>query len=142
MDRKDFEALRDLPDKIIRSDIKFSQKRQTSPAMTADGIEIENSAGIALRLNLTFNPDADSKTINVSAMGVGPICRLDVDGPVHEPVGRSHKHSLRTDRCAGMNLPGVTERSDLAGRSLQDLFVVFCEMAKIEHIGTFFPPEG
>jgi hypothetical protein len=31
-------------------------------------------------------------------------------------------------------------RRDLAGTSVTDLFVVFCELAVIAHEGTFYPP--
>ena len=67
--------------------------------MVADNIEIQNSLGASLKLNISYNPEVGSKTFNVTASGVGPICRLDVDGPAHRPVGRSHKHSLQTERC-------------------------------------------
>ena len=143
VDRADFERLRDFPGKVIRGDIKFVQRKQMAPAFVADGIEIENSSGIALRLNINFNPDASSKTFNVFAVGIGPICRLDVDGPMHRPVGRSHKHSLQTERCPERNLPDqVTDRGDLSGKSLDELFGIFCKMAKVEHDGAFLAPQG
>ncbi len=73
--------------------------------------------------------------------GVGRICRLDVDGTAHRPAGRSHKHSVQSERCSDRNLPdGVIDRADLSGRSLAELFAVFCEMAQITHLGTFEPP--
>lgn len=141
MDRKDFEALRALPEKIIRVDIRFVQRKQTLPALVAENIEIENLGGIALRLNINFNPEVGSKTFNVFASGVGPICRLDVDGPMHRPAGRSHKHSLQAERCPDRNLPdGVLDRPDLSGKTVGELFEIFCTMAKIEHVGTFYPP--
>ncbi|HXJ22691.1 MAG TPA: hypothetical protein VMT03_20910 [Polyangia bacterium] len=90
MDRSDFERLRDLPGKVIRADIKFSQRKQAA-GFFADAIEVENSLGISLKLNVRFDPEIGSKTVSVVAMGVGPICRLDVDGPPHRPAGRSHK---------------------------------------------------
>jgi hypothetical protein len=142
MDRKDFEYLRDLPSKIIRGDIKLTLKKQTSPAMTMDGIEIENSAEIPLRMNINFNPETGLKTFNVVAVGVGPICRLDIDGTNHEPVGRSHKHSLKTARCPDLNLhDGVIAKGELSQKSLQEVFSAFCAMAKIENLGTFSAQE-
>jgi hypothetical protein len=78
---------------------------------------------------------------NVHVPGIGPICRLDVDGPAHRPCGRSHKHSLQTEGCPDRNLPdGVIDRPDLAGKSLQEVFGQFCEMAQIRHTGTFEVP--
>lgn len=140
MDRQDFEALRDIPDKVIQGDIRLVQRRQTHPAMVAE-VAIENSSGTALKLSISYNPEVGSKTFNVTAIGIGPICRLDVDGPAHRPAGRSHKHSLQTERCPDRSLPdGVIDRPDLAGRSLVELFSLFCEVSKITHEGTFYPP--
>ncbi len=143
MDRKDFESLRDIPDKVIRGDIRFVQRRQTHPAMFAENIEIQSSSGAALRLNISYNPEAGAKTFNVTAAGVGPICRLDVDGLAHRPAGRSHKHSVQTHRCPDRNLPdGVVDRADLDGKPMAELFAIFCQMANITHEGTFHSPSS
>jgi len=53
----DFEALRDLPGKIIESDIRFSRKRNLSPLHTAEDIRITNPFGHDLRLTIKFNPE-------------------------------------------------------------------------------------
>lgn len=141
MDRVAFEAVRGIPGKVICGDIRLAARRQTQPALVAENILIENDSGVVLRLNISYNPEIGSKTFNVTAAGVGPICRLDVDGPAHRPAGRSHKHSLQTDRCSERNLPdNVDDRADLAGKTVSDLFAIFCEMADITHEGTFFPP--
>lgn len=141
MDRTAFEAVRDIPGKVIRGDVRLTARRQTHPALVAENVVVENSTGISLRLNISHNPEVGSKTFNVTAAGVGPICRLDVDGPAHWPAGRSHKHSLQTERCPDRNLPdNVDDRADLAGKPLAELFALFCEMAQISHEGTFFPP--
>jgi hypothetical protein len=142
VDRTQFEALRDLPNKRIQQDIRFSRRQATAPAITADGIPIENSDGIDARLNITYNPEVGSKTFNVHVVGVGPICRVDVDGPAHRPAGRSHKHALRNERCPDRNLPDhVHDRPDLSGKNLLELFEIFCQMAHIEHVGTFEAPD-
>lgn len=141
MDRTAFEALRDIPGKVIRGDIRLAARRQTQPALIAENILIENDTGTVLRLNISYNPEVGSKTFNVTAAGVGPICRLDVDGPAHRPAGRCHKHSLQTERCPDRNLPdNVADRPELSGRPLGELFALFCEMAQITHEGTFILP--
>ncbi len=143
MNRTEFEGLRDIPDKVIREDIRFSRRQATMPALIADGIAIRNSGDVDLRLNITFNPEVGSKTFNVHVPGVGPVCRLDVDGPAHRPAGRSHKHALQSERCPDRNLPdGVSDRPDLSGKSLRDLFDVFCELGKITYEGTFESPDA
>ncbi|WNG13253.1 hypothetical protein [Cystobacter fuscus] len=142
MDRKAFEQLRDLPGKKIRKDIRLSRKRDLLPNLTADNITIENDLGVEVVMNINYNEEVGSKTINVVLKGRGPICRLDVDGPAHRPAGRSHKHSLQTPRCPDRNLPDkVLDRPDLAGKPLHELFTIFCEMAHIEHEGTFESPD-
>ena len=125
MDRRDFEALRDIPGKVIRGDVRLAQKQQTQPALVASDIEIENNSGTVLKLNISYNPEIGSKTFNVTAGGVGPICRLDVDGPAHRPAGRSHKHSVQSERCPDRNLPDqVIDRADLAGKTVAELFEI------------------
>ena len=143
MDRAAFEAVRDMPGKIIRGDIRLVARRQTQPALIAENIVIENGAGVTLRMNISYNPEVGSKTFNVTATGVGPICRLDVDGPAHHPAGRSHKHSLRTERCPDRNLPdNVDDRPDLSRKTVSELFEIFCQMANITHDGAFLPPNA
>lgn len=90
-----------------------------------------------------WNPETKSKTVNVYLPGTGPICRLDVDGTHHGDVGRSHKHSLQTERCPDRNLSdSVVGHAELAGRPIKEVFETFCEMATIEFTGSFDSPEG
>jgi hypothetical protein len=141
VNRTEFETLRDIPGKIIRGDIRFSRRQATSPALVADGIVIENVGGVELRLNITVNPEVGSKTFNVHVPGMGPICRLDVDGPAHPPAGRSHKHALQSDRCPDRNLrDGVTDRPELSGKPIRALFDEFCKLGDISHEGSFETP--
>lgn len=143
MERDEFEALRDLPGKRITVDVRFSAPRNASPLYVAEGIAIENDANVELRLNVNFNPLAGSKTFNVVLLGVGPICRLDVDGPAHAPAGRSHKHALQTTRCSDRNLPdGVVDRPELAGLPLEEAFAIFCKQAHITFTGRIAWPVG
>jgi hypothetical protein len=142
MNRTEFEALRAIPGKVIRGDIRFSRRQATRPALTAEGIVIESLGGIELRLNITYNPEVGAKTFNVCPRGGSPICRLDVDGPAHRPAGRSHKHSLQSERCPDRNLPDrVIDRPDLSGRSVRELFAIFCQMGHILHEGAFLAPD-
>jgi hypothetical protein len=141
MNRTEFEALRDVAGKVVRGDINFKQRDQTRPHFIAD-VDIENTAGYALRLMIRYNPEVGSKTFSVDARGVGPICRLDVDGSNHPGAGRQHKHALRTERCPDRNLPdGVEPRPELAGQSVRKCFEEFCRLGLIVHEGRLIAPD-
>ena len=142
MERSEFETLRDLPGKVIRGDIRLTEKRNLSPLMTAENICVENSLGYDLRLTIKYNKETGTKNFNVDCSGVGAICRLDVDDNPHHPAGRSHKHSLRTPQCPERNLPHVQDRAQDAGSSLSTLFQRFCTMAHISHEGSLFGSES
>jgi hypothetical protein len=142
MNRTEFDALRGLQGKEISTDIRFAKRNALRPALEISDIVIENDAGVDLRMNMHFNPETGSKTVNVYVPGTGPICRLDVDGTRHGDAGRSHKHSLQTERCPERNLSdGVIISEALSGRSMQEVFEAFCEVAAIEFSGTFDSPE-
>jgi hypothetical protein len=142
MNRADFEALRDMPGKIIEQDIRFSRRKALTPVMIADEVVVENAYGTELRLSLHFNTETGSKTINAYIQGAGPICRLDVDGTRHKDKGRSHKHALQSERCPDRNLPDdVTAREDLSGKGMTEIFEEFCRIASIDFRGVFIPPQ-
>jgi hypothetical protein len=142
MTRAEFEHLRDLPGKAIVGDIRLQEQRAVRPLLRAEDVRIENSAGVDLRLTLTYNPQTGSKSVNVHVPGLGPICRLEVDGQRHPPAGRSHKHSLRSADCPRANLPhDVAPRPELSGKLLHEVFEEFCRAANIEHGGMFHSPE-
>lgn len=142
MNPTEFETIRDIPGKRIKRDVRFSKRKSHLLALTLDNVPIGNDAVADRRLNITYNPETGSKTFNVQVSGVGPICRLDIDGPEHKHVGRSHKHALHTERCPDRNLPReVQGRSDLDGMSMRDLFGEFCTLADIEHEGSFEAPD-
>ncbi len=142
MNRQEFEAIRDIPGKVIRGDIRFVSRQAMTPAVVAENIEIINDHQVELRLTIHCNPEVGSKTFNVHVPGKGPICRLDVDGAAHRPAGRSHKHALQSERCSDRNLPdGVADRPDLSGKTLPELFGIFCAIANITHEGQLFAPK-
>lgn len=143
MNRKEFEHLRDMEGKVIRGDISFARKQATQPMLVAEKILIENPAGVPLAMNINFNPETGAKTLNVySPAEGGPICRLDVDGKVHRPAGRSHKHSVQDEHSVRRHLrEGVVDRSELSGKRVREVFEVFCREARIAHEGAFQPPD-
>jgi hypothetical protein len=143
MNRRDFESLRDLPEKTISGLVRLSQKQATQPLLTADRIPIENTQGVSVWMNINYNPETGAKGINVTVAGEGPICRLDVDGSRHGDAGRSHKHAVQDENSVRRNLrDGVVPRPDLAGKRLRDVFVDFCSASKITHHGSFEDPDG
>lgn len=142
MDRSDFETLRDIPGKRISSDIRYARRQATAPVLVVDDVRIDHDGQGELRLHCSWNPETSMIVFNVHVPGVGPICRLCVDGPAHAPAGRSHKHALVTERCPGRNLPdGVVDRPDLSGQPVADVFTEFCRISNIEMHGRFFAPD-
>lgn len=142
MNRREFELLRDLPDKRIAADVRFAPARATDPNLTFSGIELENSAGWAVRVNGTYKPQIPSITFNFTIPDVGPICRVDINGPIHKPVGRTHKHSLRHDDDPRKNLPTADAVPEFDRLTPREAWNLICESAHIRHDGTFFDPEG
>jgi hypothetical protein len=139
MDKSEFEKLRDLPGKKIEGDIVLKKNPNRRPLRSAK-VAIVNDKGVDAFLNIEWNEETDTKTLNVFVTGTGPICRLEVDGRPHGNIGRSHKHDLLTPACPTENLKrSVTDRSDLAGKDLLTVFGVFCKMAHIRHNGKLTP---
>jgi hypothetical protein len=138
MTREEFEALRDLTQKRIAEEIRLTPKRRHSPVLASGRVAIENARDISAQLNIEYNTETNSKTVNVSVAGVGPICRLEVDARAHRPLGRSHKHALQTEQCPQPqeNLRrDMTDMSHLSAMDIHDVFAEFCRMAHIEFSG-------
>jgi hypothetical protein len=142
MNRNEFEALRNLPDKRIAVDIRFEVKQPTSPNLTFDEAVVENSLNYEVVLNGTYKPDIPSVTFNFRLRDTGPICRVCVNGTIHPGAGRTHKHDLRKDSDPRNNLPVAIERPDLAGKSVKEVWDILLQQANITHTGTFIDPEN
>lgn len=144
MTRQEFEALRDHPDKTITEDIRFKGVTKTAGTVEFRDIEITSAAHphLPLVLNGSYTPRLSKVKFNVMIKGLGPICRVDVNGVVHGAAGRTHKHSLvlPTDPLAQNNLPHADARPDLVGKSPREVFEDFCERASIEFTGHFYDP--
>ncbi len=103
--------------------------------LVAHNIRIESSLGVDLILSISYNTETECKNLNVHVLGVGPICRLDVDDQPHGDVSGSHKHELETDSCPDENLKrGVIDRSDLGGKSVQELLGELCRIGGISNL--------
>jgi len=141
MNRNEFEALRNLPDKRIAEDIRFEVKQPTRPLMTFEGVVVENSLNYDVVLNGTYNPDIPSVKFNFVLRGIGPICRVCMNGKIHKPAGRTHKHDLRKDSDPANNLPTAVERPDLVGKSAKEVWDILLHQANIQHTGAFVDPD-
>ncbi|MEK7730121.1 MAG: hypothetical protein AAB354_17065 [candidate division KSB1 bacterium] len=142
MTRQDFEKLRDLPNKKIASDISFEKKKETAPNFIFEQVPLENSLGMDVILNGTYKPAIPAVTFNFVLRGVGPICRLCVNGTMHKNAGRSHKHELLQDDDPRLNLPTAIARPDLEGKSVKEIWETLCQQAGIMHTGKFIAPAG
>lgn len=138
MNRAEFESLRDLPDKEVTADIVFTQKNASTLAF--QDVEIVNSLGLDLVLNGSYKPDIPAVKYNFCIKGVGPICRIEVNGTVHEGEGRTHKHDLQRESCPRKNLPFAKARRDLQDLTAKQVWNTICTSANIRHAGKFFEP--
>ncbi len=141
MNRSEFENLRELPGKKIVSDIKFIEQKDSSPNLTFENIKIYNSLDLDIVLNGTFKPEIPSFTLNFVIRGIGPICRLDVNGTVHKDVGRTHKHDLMKESDPRNNLPHAISRPELSQKSVKEIWSILCRQAHIIHEGNFYFPD-
>lgn len=143
MNRQEFEELRNLPAKTILDDIVFTPSRTNSNTLSFEGIQVHNSLGVVLLLNGSYTPNIPSVKFNFSVRSAGgPICRVCVNGTVHKPVGRTHKHDLRTDACPRKQLPHATARPDLDidKQTPREIWETICREAGIVHEGKFVDP--
>lgn len=140
MTRREFENLRNLPDKKIFSDISFSEPEATSPVLIFENIQVDNSLSLDIRLNGKYNPIVDSLVFNFRVRGVGPICRLEINSTMHSG-SRTHKHALVHEDDPRRNLPtNVTPRPELQGKLPAVIWRILCREARINHVGNFFDP--
>jgi hypothetical protein len=134
MTRSEFEALLQAPGKRFAGPVILRPDPHQPYRLVGDGL-IQADDGSEAMVHISHNTMTGSKTINVAVCGVGPVCRLDVDGPVHKNAGRSHKHELQSSGCPRLNLPQASARTDLSGSSIEDLFRAFCSEAGIRSRG-------
>jgi hypothetical protein len=136
MDRSEFERLRAFRPKTIVGDIALLRPDWLGSVHQATGVPIRNTLEPGLRLTVRWNHETERKTISVYVLGVGPICRVDADGPPHGPAGKSHKHSLITPQCPALNLrAAVAPRPDLSGLDVKVMFLQFCREVGITFEG-------
>jgi hypothetical protein len=142
MNRAEFEALRDLRDKVISADIVFLPDSHHQDSLVFDRVEVANAKGYKLLLNGTYVPGVPSVKFNFVVFPIGPICRIEVNGVTHRPVGRTHKHSLRTPQCPENGLPFANAITDLdiSTMTVAQIWESICRTAGIVHTGRFQDP--
>ncbi len=140
MNRREFEELRNFPGKYIENDIEFRPIRGMGPNLVFRDVPVHNNSGLRILLNGTFKPGLNAVTYNFVVSGLGPICRVDVNGSIHGNAGRTHKHELQHEHDPASNLPYATPRPDLAEKSASDVWEILCRQANIEHRGRFLEP--
>ena len=140
MTHAEFQQLRDLPEKIVVADIEFKFDKDGRPNMIFRDVAVLNSLGWEVSLNGTYKPDIPAVSFNFSVHGIGPICRVDVNGTIHGSAGRTHKHDLRREEDARRNLPTAVARPDLEGKTAREVWEDLCQRANIQHTGRFIDP--
>lgn len=124
----------------VLADIAFGEQSDTSPLLVFENVRLENSLGLDLRLNGKYNPLVPSIVFNFKIRGVGPICRVEINGTMHKG-SRTHKHSLQNEDDPRQNLPYAGHRPDLEGKTARGVWEVLCSQARIEHEGMFADPQ-
>lgn len=142
MDRAQFEALRELPEKFLYEEIVFSGNKNTTPSLYCGPYDIHNSLDMELKLHGHYNPNIPSLTFNFSVKDTGPICRIDVNGTIHDAAGRTHRHELTTEDCPRLNLPDAYQcpEFNLDNMTPEEIWRTICEGANIVHVGAFTNP--
>jgi hypothetical protein len=133
MNRAEFEKLRDLTDKEINQNIIYRMENPVT--LSFDNVPVSNSLGIDLVLNGVIKPDIPQYKFNFQVRGIGPICRVEVNGRIHKPAGRTHKHDLQKESCPRLNLPRAVARPDLEAMSVEEVWEAICRQARIKHLG-------
>lgn len=139
MTREEFELLRTHP-KRIEADIKFDFSKDARPALIFDKVPILNDLGYDLVMNGRFLAATNTLVFNVVLRHDGAICRVCVEGQIHDDAGRTHKHELRSKEDTRRNLPTAIARPDLNFKRPKDVWDDLCERARIEHTGKFIDP--
>jgi hypothetical protein len=141
MTKLEFQQLRDIPGKIIADDITFQSTAETAPNLIFERIQVSNDLGWEVLLNGAFKPGIPSVTFNFVIRGLGPVCRVCVNGSIHKNAGRTHKHSLENENDPRLNLPGAVPRPDLDGKTSKEIWQILCHQSNIQHTGIFNEPE-
>lgn len=141
MDRYDFLQLIKDKDKEIAVDIEFVRVRNMPDyVLMFDNADVINSCGYDIVLNGSFNRKTRALKFNFVLRGIGPICRVEVNGCIHGTVGRTHKHDVRDKSDPRKDLPFAYARPDLENLGPREVWEDLCHKANILHRGKFVDP--
>lgn len=140
MDRNEFEAIRNTRGKIIEVDVKFVQADKIGNVFKAKDIELKNNLGKRITLDGTYDKRMPKLIFNFSVDGVGPVCRLCVNGTEHLNSGRTHQHELMNEQDPINNLPAAIPYPKLENADPKAIWRWLCQAANITHTGVFHDP--
>ncbi len=137
----DFNTLRDLPDKIVQTDLEFVQTR--NPDVFRCEAVLGTFSGFEVKLTATYYDFNPSVVFNFRITGGHAICRYCVNHTEHPDRGsgkrdRTHKHTPEGDYCLRNNVPYAWARNDLSITGFPDvqaIWDVICKEANIQHAG-------
>ena len=140
MTRTEFVELRKTQ-KTISVDIEFRPDKHFEDTwLFAKDIPVENHLGYKVILDGEYNRITKAFGLNFTVVGVGPVCRTEVNGKIHKEAGRTHKHDLRTEKDPKNNLPEAVYRPDLENKKPREVWEIVCQQANIDHTGSFIDP--
>jgi hypothetical protein len=140
MTRDEFTELRRAP-KEISADIQFRPTKKFGDGwLFVEDMPVGNQLNYDLFLDGRYNSITKTLIFNFKIRGVGPICRMEVNGKIHRDAGRTHKHDLIHESDSRKNLPNAQHRPDLENKTPREVWEILCRQAKIEHTGNFVDP--
>lgn len=135
MNKREFETLRKLEGKRIEGDVQLRPDPSGGRVMRAKDVIVHNEIGWPVAVDIHYDPRFPKLVVNFSVDGVGPICRVCVNGTAHKTVGRHHKHTLRAESDPSQNLPHAVTRPDYSTLPLEQVWNLICREANIAHNG-------
>jgi len=140
--REEFQSLLAMPGKRVVGDLEFVHDPNKAPVRPLRSLAVQGTGDWTVKLDGWYNPNHNSLSLTFScAQADGQaICRVDVRGIEHDEGGRTHKHELRRESCPRKKLPTRIERPDFETIPLPEIWRNLCQMANVEHLGTFHDP--
>lgn len=131
----EFVQLGTMDDKTISAHTEFVRKKPlVQDFLCFDRTGADKAFGLEVLLNGSHDRRTGETTFNFVMQGVGPVCRVDVNGNEQGNAGSTHKRELQKESCPRQNLRYAEARPDFADKTPREIWERLCRQAKIEHM--------